>query len=167
MTNYERRSMRRRPPLECSYIPYEERLRGQRRDRERNVGEIVFETRPWKIARITLSRLAGESELLRGITIIPTNQMLWWPARIMSHGEGLCVLQRNLMPDLDRKEIVETEVNLVDNNMLHFSWPAWDDEAEAEFLKHPIHAEIVDECLAARGRPIRRVDRRLTLSQIK
>ena len=85
-TAYEPGAQRRRPSLERWDIPYEERLRGQRRERERNVQHIVQAERHWEIARLTLSRMAGENELLRGVHIAEQNRVLWWPARIMSHG---------------------------------------------------------------------------------
>ena len=153
MTNYEPRASRRRPPPEFYEIPYEDRLRGQKRERERNAQHIIPAQRHWEIARITLSPMAGESELLRGIYIAETDQMLWWPARIMSHGEGLWVIKHNLDEHIHQRDITEIEVNRSDKGELYLAWGSALNTSPT-FERHPIHKDLVDGCLAVRGRPI-------------
>ena len=162
-TAYEPGAQRRRPSLERWDIPYEERLRGQRRERERNVQHIVQAERHWEIARLTLSRMAGENELLRGVHIAEQNRLLWWPARIMSHGEGLWVMKRYLDEHIHDRDLTEVEINRTDENELLLEWGSARNTHTA-FDDHPIHQDLVDGCLAVRGRPIIRQGNGLRLA---
>lgn len=162
-TAYEPRGSRRRPGLERWDIPYEERLRGQRRDRERNVQHIVQATRHWDIARITLSPMAGENELLRGVHIAERDHLLWWPARIMSHGEALWVMKRHLDDRIHERDLTEVEINRTDHNALVLDWGSARN-TDCAFAAHPIHRDLVDGCLASRGRLIIRQGNGLRLA---
>jgi len=162
-TAYEPRSSRRRPGLKNHYIPYEERLRGQRRERERNVQHIVQATRHWDIARITLSRMAGENELLRGVHIAERDHLLWWPARVMSHGEALWVMKRHLDDRIHGRDLTEVEINRTDGNELVLEWGSARN-TDSAFADHPIHRDLVDGCLAVRGRLIIRQGNGLRLA---
>lgn len=162
-TAYEPRGSRRRPGLRLFLIPYEERLRGQRRERERNVQRIVQATRHWEIARITLSPMAGENELLRGVHIPEQDRLLWWPARVMSHGEGICVMKRHLDDQINVRTLTEVEINRTDQNELALDW-GYARNTDNAFEGHPIHQDLVDGCLAVRGRPIIRQGNGLRLA---
>ena len=164
-TAYEPRSIRKRPGLKLWSIPHEERLRGQRRERERNAQRITQAERHWDIARITLSPMAGENELLRGIHIHETNNLLWWPARIMSHGEALVVIARNLDDQIREKTLTEVEINRTDLNELALDWGSARN-TDSAFANHPIHDDLVDGCLAVRGRPIIRQGNGLRLGPL-
>ena len=163
ITAYEPRRLRKRPGLVYQEIPYEERLRGQRRDRERNVQHIEQATRHWDIARITLSPMAGENELLRGVHIAERDHLLWWPARVMSHGEALWVMKRHLDDQIHARDLTEVEINRTDENALVLEWGCAKNTHSA-FEDHPIHRDLVDGCLAARGRLIIRQGNGLRLA---
>lgn len=81
----------------------------------------------------------------------------------MSHGEALWVMKRHLDARIRERDLTEVEINRTDRNALALDWGSARN-TDCAFIDHPIHRDLVDGCLAVRGRLIIRQGNGLRLA---
>lgn len=147
-----------RGPLRSKATPAD-LARGLERDRARFKSSVVVDPSTWEIAKLLQLVLRGEpGEGLRGVFKPREGEhgrLYWWPAHLMAHGQGMRLLG---IEDRVAGEVLEVEANVAGNGTIHLAWsgrPGGDaPDHSARFLAHPSISDLVDGCLARRGRQI-------------
>lgn len=134
------------------------------RRKQRVMRSLMIEPNQWQIARrICQDPYVGETECLRGLFLPdrPAGKIIWWPARYMSHSNGLNWLK---IPKEERK--LEIEVNLSTDSRLWFVPDENDREIEQEFFSQPTICNHHEGWLSTGRSYITIVDKKIRLQAI-